>query len=324
MVNLSVIGTSQIAVEFITAALKTGRFNLHSVYSRKYETGKNFALKFGCENVVTDLSQLSTDFQCEAVYIASPNGLHYEQSKRLLDAGKHVICEKTVTENVEQFEELCQIANRNKVIFMEAIIPVYAESRAHLVDAISSIGRITSARLDFSRQSSRYESFTKGEKVNIFDMSLKAGALMDLGVYCVYAAVDLFGKPKKISASATFLSNGADGSGVAIFEYDTFNAIITYDKTATSVIGSEIIGDKGTVSIGALGVYQKVKLHFQGVEKEVFGFIPKTDIMMGEANAFADFILGNNLVAYGEKTQLTKDVLTCMEKIKQLAGIKYE
>ncbi len=324
MIKLSSIGTSKIAESFVSAALKTGRFRLHSVYSRSYETGAEFARKFGCEKIVTDLKALADDPQCEAVYIASPNKFHYEQSKLLLSAAKHVICEKTVTENVKQFEELCQIARQNNVIFMDAIIPVYAESRPHLLKALGSIGKITSARLDFSRQSTRYDDFLKGEQVNIFDMSLRAGALMDLGVYCVYAALDLFGMPKKISAAATFLSNGADGGGTAIFYYDNFNAVITYDKTATSVIGSEIIGDKGTVSIGALGVYQKLKLHKAEKESEVFGFIPKIDIMMGEANAFADFIGGTNIDKYTKNSQLTKNVLTCMDEIKGLAGINYE
>ena len=46
-----------------------------------------------------------------------------------------------------------------------------------------------------------------GEHVNIFDMSLHAGTLMDLGVYCVYAAIDLFGMPNGIKASASFLND---------------------------------------------------------------------------------------------------------------------
>ncbi len=324
MINLSTIGTSKIAVEFVAAAIKTNKFRLHSVYSRKYETGKEFANRFGCDNVVTDLADLADDTDCKAVYVASPNGLHYEQCKFLLQSGKNVICEKTVTENPEQFSALVEIANNNGLIFMEAIMPIYAVSRKPLVNAISKIGKISAARLDFSRQSSRYEDFLKGKQVNIFNMSLKAGALMDLGVYCVYAAVDLFGKPNSISAAARFLDNGADGGGAALFSYDNFNVVITYDKTSTSEIYSEIIGEKGTVTIGALSVYQKVKLHKDGNTEEVFGFIPKEDIMMGEANAFADFVNGLNVEDYSVKTQLTKDVLSCMERIKQSAGITYK
>ncbi len=323
MINLSTVGTSKIAVEFVTAALKTNKFRLNSVYSRQHKTGKEFADRFGCDTVVTDLADLANDSAVQAVYIASPNGLHYEQSKFLLNSGKHVICEKTITENPKQFKELCEIANSKNLIFMEAIMPIYAVSRKPLLSAISKIGKISSARLDFSRKSSRYECFLRGDRVNIFDMSLKAGALMDLGVYCVYAAVDLFGMPNRINAAAHFLSNGADGGGMAIFSYDGFNVTISYDKTATSQIFSEILGDEGSVTIGAISVYQKVKLHKNGETEDVFGFIPKEDIMMGEANAFADFISGADLAVYKEKTELTQNVLACMEQIKQSAGITY-
>lgn len=60
------------------------------------------------------------------------------------------------------------------------------------------------------------EHFLSGEKINILDMSLCAGTLMDLGVYCVYGTIDFLGVPNQIYANTHYLPNGADGSGMAV------------------------------------------------------------------------------------------------------------
>lgn len=41
---------------------------------------------------------------------------------------------------------------------------------------------------------------------------MATGSLMDLGIYCVYPAVDLFGEPKTVSAVSSFLESGADAA----------------------------------------------------------------------------------------------------------------
>ena len=51
MINFAVIGTSNITFEFVTAAVKSGRYNLSAVYSRCEQKGKEFADKFGCKTV---------------------------------------------------------------------------------------------------------------------------------------------------------------------------------------------------------------------------------------------------------------------------------
>ena len=74
-------------------------------YSRGRERGELFAREWGVQKVYTDLEQMAQDDTIDAVYIASPNSLHYEQSKLFLQNGKHVICEKPITVEPEQLEE---------------------------------------------------------------------------------------------------------------------------------------------------------------------------------------------------------------------------
>ena len=324
MIRYATIGTSFIAEQFVTGANQTGKMQLTAVYSRSSETGVRFAQKFGCSKVYTSLENLANDNNIDAVYIASPNALHAQQSEFLLNAGKHIICEKSITTSASEYARLKKLADSRGLVYMEAIIPIYNPSRERIKNALKQIGNIAMAKIDYCQRSSRYDRFMKGEQVNIFDMSLHAGTLMDLGVYCVYAAVDLFGMPKNIKATASFLKNGADGSGTAIFEYNDFCACLTYSKTGQSVAPTEIVGDSGSVIMETAVYYQDAYLVKEGSKTPLFDDVSKETLMGCEAEAFCDFINGDRLYEYEQNSNICLMVHTCMDKIKQDANIKYQ
>lgn len=324
MIKYATIGTSFIAELFVTGANATGRLQLGAVYSRKNDTGVAFAKKFGCDRVYTSLDELANDSEIQAVYVASPNSCHAEQTEFLLNAGKHIICEKPITTSAAEYKRLKTLADQKGLIYIEAMIPLYNTSRSRIKSAIGEIGNIAMAKIDYCQRSSRYDRFMSGEHVNIFDMSLFAGTLMDLGVYCVYAAIDLFGMPNNIKASASFLGNGADGSGVAIFEYDNFSASLTYSKTGQSIAPTEIVGDSGSVIMETAVYYQDAYLVKQGNKTPLFDNVSKETLMGYEAMALCDFIEGKQLNEYELNSKICADVHTCMDKIKQEANIIYK
>lgn len=325
MINLAVVGTGEITEKFLGGCKLTNRFLFHTVYSRSSERGKKFAETYGFLKNCDDIYNVASDPEIDAVYIASPNVFHYEQSKIFLENNKHVICEKPIVTEVSQYEELLSMANSKKLIYMEAIMGPHYAGHTILHNALSEIGNISQARIDFCQLSSRWKNFKSGEKVNIFDMSLHAGTLMDLGVYCVYMAVDLFGKPLDISASASFLKGGADGAGTAIFKYNDFLATLTYSKTAQSVVGSEIIGDRAAVKIDSVSQYVGISLVKDGKKKILLDRPLKTEVMSGEAEKFSDYIENSDIYKddYDEKSKLTRDVHFCMDLIKKKANINY-
>ena len=325
MIKLATIGTSGICQQFLDAMSLTGEFKLVSVYSRTAQKGEEFAGKNNCNKVYTDLFEMAKDKNIDAVYIASPNVFHFEQSRIFLENGKHVICEKPITSSLSEYKELKSLADSKGLIYMEAIMSRHNKSREMLLSGIEKIGDIRMARIDFNQRSSRLDSFLLGEQINIFDMSLHAGTLMDLGIYCVYAAVDLFGIPKAITAKSNFFSNGADSSGCAIFDYGGFSAFLTYGKSGQSLIGSEIIGDMGTVKISSVSLYQGISLFKDGKETDLSEQETRVQIMSYEAKAFANYILRFNQYKeeYSKVSSLCADVHYCMDKIKQSAGIIY-
>ncbi len=325
MIRLGTVGTSSICQFFLDGVKLTNEYTLSAVYSRNYGTGKAFAEKNGCDTVFCDLEEMAKSGAIDAVYIASPNAFHYEQSRLFLQNGIHVLCEKPIVTKTSEYEELLNLANKNKLIFMEAIIPRHVSHYKAVKEALSSIGKIRMARIDYCQRSSRLDSFLQGEPQNIFDMSLKAGCLMDIGIYCVYGALDLLGEPKALKADADYIRDGADGSGSAILKYDGFSAILTHSKTSESLIGSEIMGDNGTLLIGKISQYTNVYLMKNGVSRKICGMLSKPELMSGEAKRFADYILrfSENEADYIDACNLARSVHRTMDKIKANAGIKY-
>ena len=75
----------------------------------------------GAEKAYNSLDVLSADPEVEAVYVATPNHMHYEQVMKLLNAGKHVLCEKSLASNHREAEEMFQLAYEKKLVLLEAM-----------------------------------------------------------------------------------------------------------------------------------------------------------------------------------------------------------
>ena len=322
----AVIGTSWITEEFILGAQLVEGMELLGVYSRSYSKGKALAEKFGAPRVFVDLRDLARNADVEAVYVASPNSLHYEQSKLLLQAGKHVLCEKPITVEPEQLAELQTLAAQNGKVYMEAIMYMFNPVRPKLKASMQALGNITSAHFDFSQLSSKYPAYKRGENPNIFNPAFATGCLMDLGIYCIYPALDLFGMPKSIWSTASFLESGADGNGTTVFKYDNMLLTMTWSKLAQGFCGSEIIGDGGTVTIESISQLNGIRFCRKGGEPvEVVGETEKHIIMSHEAQALLDFATKPEETAeqYKEASQMALRVSTVMKEIRNLSGIKF-
>lgn len=319
-----VIGTGWIAKSFIDGARMLCNSDFAAVYSRTEESGGRFAKENNIPTVYTDINEFAKG-AFDAVYIASPNRLHYEQSKLMLENGKHVICEKPITVEPGELEELQAVAKKNGLVYIEAIMYMFNPARELLKDAIEKIGRITSVHFDFSQLSSKYPAYLEGKLPNIFNPALATGCLMDLGIYCVYPALDLFGMPEKITACACFMESGADGSGNAALLYDDKLVNLTYSKLGQDRLGSQIFGDKGTITIESISKLINMNIiDNNGNKTEIIGDVPKEKLMGYEAKAFEEFISNPFNEYYDLTSERALQVSRIMKEIRDLSGIKFD
>lgn len=330
MIRYATVGTGWIVDAFIEGAALAGGLELAAVYSRKEETGRAFAAKHGGVPVFTDLDALAASDAVDAVYIASPNALHYPQSRRFLLAGKHVLCEKPATVTSRQLRELLALADERRLVYMEAIMMRHLPARERLHTALAGLGTIRSARFDYSQLSSQYAACMAGKLPNIFNPAMATGCLMDLGVYCVYPALDLFGRPERMEAASSFLPTGADGAGCCQMLYPDKVVSLTYSKTAQGRIGSEILGDRGSLTIDSVSRLTGIRRFGpDGKEELLVGEHTKAELMSGEAAAFRRYIAaieendGAERQDYAKASALALAVCETMEEIRRKAGIRF-
>lgn len=315
--KIATIGTSWITESFIESSKYIDDVYIYAVYSRSEEKAKAFAEKNGVDKYYFSLDEMLCDKNIDAVYIASPNSKHFEQSKKCLLAGKHVICEKPMVVTNEQLEELYSIADSKKLILLEAMKSMHSDGLDVIKNAIADIGEIRTAQIDFSQHSSKYGAYKRGENPNIFNPSMCTGALMDLGVYCVYFALEIFGEPEKVVSHSDFLESGADCTGTLIFVYDDKTVTITYSKTANGFLGSRILGENGAITINSVSKLTGIKRYYNdGTAEELYPVVDENIVMSKEIEAFRDFVNGKNKDYYDYCRKTAFDSCRIIENIR--------
>jgi xylose dehydrogenase (NAD/NADP) len=95
---------------------------LLGVASRSPEKAESFRTHFGLKKSYSSYQSLLDDPEIEAVYAALPNALHAEWIIRAFEAGKHVLCEKPLTVNSKEAQQVLDAAKRTGLRVMEAFM----------------------------------------------------------------------------------------------------------------------------------------------------------------------------------------------------------
>ena len=270
MIHVATIGSGVIVDRMIQAIESTENMKVQAVYSRTAKKAQEFATKHNVPSYYEDMDAMLSDSQIHAVYVASPNSLHYEQSKKALLAGKHVICEKPFCSTVEQAKELFELAQQKGVFIFEAITNIHTPNFKRIQKSLPRCGEVKLVQCNFSQFSSKYIAYKNHEQRNVFDLEFDGGALMDINVYNLHFVVGLFGKPLSCQYIANVGYNGVDTSGVVILKYENMMAICTGAKDCSSPNCAYIQGDEGTIRMDRASI---------GVCSHVDFILPKGDVI---------------------------------------------
>ena len=189
MIRFAVIGTNWITRQFVDAAHETGKLKLTAVYSRSLEQAQSFANDYLVEHLFTSLDEMAQSDAIDAVYIASPNSLHFPQTKLFLSHKKHVICEKPLASNIQEVEAAIALARENQVVLFEAFKTASLPNFLLLQQSLPKIGKVRKAFINYCQYSSRYQRYLDGENPNTFNPAFSNGSIMDIGFYCLASAI---------------------------------------------------------------------------------------------------------------------------------------
>ena len=322
MLKLGIIGTGAISHHFIEVAHASQEFQLVAVYSRKLTTAQQFASSYTDVRLFDNFEDF---FQSEldVVYIASPNSLHYSQAKATLSAGKHVILEKPAVTQPQEWQDLVQTAKENKSLIFEAARN-YHEEAFTIIKNFLADKQILGADFNYAKYSSKMPDLLSGNTPNVFSDRFAGGALMDLGIYPIYAAVRLFGKALDATYQAQQLDNTIDLNGDGILSYPEYQVHIKAGKNITSNLACEIYTTDGTLTLNTIEhVRSAIFTDHQGNETHLpIQQAPHT--MTEEVAAFANMIKQPNPELYQAWLEDASHVHNLIYTMRQTAGIRFE
>jgi predicted dehydrogenase len=206
-----IAGTGGIAHEF-AANFNGKQSTLTAVASRSSEKAAEFANSYHISESYGNFEDmLASDI--DIVYIAVPNAAHHTYIKKALQAGKHVLCEKAITMNLAELEEVMKIATEKNLILQEAMtifnMPLYDEL-TRLMDQ-NKLGKLKMIQAPFG-------SYKDPDPKNrFFNPELAGGALLDIGTYAVsFARYFLSSSPNVIASTMVPFETGVDEQSVTI------------------------------------------------------------------------------------------------------------
>ena len=200
-IRIGILGCSDFATRvFLPNIKRLDQYDLVAIASRNFEKAQTVADKFGCLPIqgYTNLIHRE-DIDC--VYIPLPTGIHYEWIMKSLKAGKHVLAEKSITENYTKTNEVIRLAKEKKCCVYENFMFLYHSQHEYALDLIDK-GEIGEMRL--FRGSFGFPEFKKESNIR-YKKQLGGGALLDAGAYTIKGASLYLGSGLEVIGS--YLNN---------------------------------------------------------------------------------------------------------------------
>ena len=238
--NWGIIGCGRIAHKFASDIQTIADAGIYAVATRSLDKAKDFAKAHDAPHALNSYEALLQVEDLDAVYIATPHVLHAENTIMALNAKMPVLCEKPLAMNAREVSQMIAAAEANDTFLMEALWTRFMPPINKVLEIIESgeIGELHSVKADFG-----FAAEFKPEG-RLFDPALGGGSLLDIGIYPVFLALLLLGKPEQVDARAVLGPTHVDsicgmllkfpGDKLAILD----STILSDTKTEAFIYGS--------------------------------------------------------------------------------------
>src|SRR3954451_8158848 len=245
-IRWGILGCGRIARKFASDLRLVQDAELLAVASRNIETAQTFAKEFPAKHVHDNYEALVKNNEVDVIYVATPHSHHYEHTILCLENNKAVLCEKAFAVNAEQAKKMITLAQDKKVFLMEALWTKFLPHYNKMQDMIRKgmIGTVKSVIVNFG--------FKPQPPIpqRLFDPALAGGTMLDIGIYNVFIALSVLGKPDEISAVMNPSSTGVDEQCSVIFHYDHGAMAHLFSTFASNLaIEAHISGTEGRIKL---------------------------------------------------------------------------
>ena len=220
---------------------------LQAVSSRDRGRARAFADEFAAPNAYGDgagehgYQRLAADPDVEIVYVATPHGQHHAVTRAMLEAGKHVLVEKSFTITGLEAEDLVALARSRGLLVMEAVWTRFLPVFHGVLDAIErgELGEVRWVQADLGF-AAPYDTRSR-----MWAPEHGGGALLDLGVYAYSWAFAALGRPRSVAAHGSANELGVDGLSALTLHYDggafaqLATTLVSHATRTATIAGSE-------------------------------------------------------------------------------------
>lgn len=323
-IRWGILGCGNIANKFAADLRLVREAELFAVASRDETRAKEFAEVYGATHVFTTYEDLAKS-AVDVIYVATPHGLHYNHVMLCLSHGKSVLCEKAFALNARQASEMISYAREKKVFLMEAFWSKFLPQYKKVVELLNAgtIGDVRWFQADFGFRA------PDPAPMRLADPLLGGGSLLDIGIYPVFFALSLFGKPERIEASMTPFPVGTDEQCCMTLTHpggvlSSLSCSFAVDTPVQAIIA----GTKGRIEL-------KNRFHnpasslflvpgMDGKPEELEVYREDGHGYQFEAQHVTDCLLAQMTESPVMTHQDTMDLMETLDAIRKVCGIKYE
>lgn len=245
-IRWGIIGLGNIARHFAKDLSLVKDGELVAVASRNKDKASEFAKEYQVDSAYGSYKELMEDKEVDVVYIATPHTSHAELSILCMEHGKHVLCEKPMGVNRAEVERMIAVAQKQEVFLMEALWSRFNPTIYKVKELVDqgAIGDIAYLHANFT-----FYALDRDEGSRLLNPDLAGGSLLDIGIYPIFLAYLILGKPDRVQSTANFHSTGVEAQTSMIFSYKQAHAVLYSGLKSKSEMRAELSGSQGSIFI---------------------------------------------------------------------------
>jgi predicted dehydrogenase len=240
-----ILGTGGIARLFTSDLNLTDRA-VTAVGSRTQQSADAFATAFGIPRAHGSYEALAADPEVDVIYVSTPHPFHAEGARLALEHGKHVLVEKPFTLNAAEARAVVDLAAAKGLVVLEAMWTRWLPHMVRVRELLASgaLGEVRAVLADHDQK------LPVNPEHRLQNPALGGGALLDLGIYPVSFAWDVFGAPSSVHAISSPTATGVDRQTAIIFGYPGGEqAVLHTQLDARGPSTATIIGTEARIQI---------------------------------------------------------------------------
>jgi predicted dehydrogenase len=316
-----ILGTGGIAHLF-TSDLKLEGFAVSAVGSRSQQTADEFASRHGISRAHASYEDLVADPEVDAIYVSTPHPFHAGNATLALEAGRHVLVEKPFTINEAEARSVVDLAREKGLVVLEAMWTRWLPHMFRIREIIASgaLGEVRTVLADHDQKLSSDPAH------RIQAPSLGGGALLDLGIYPVSFAWDVFGAPTSVQAHSSPTATGVDRQTAVILGYaDGQQAVLHTALDTRGPNKATVIGTEGRIEIDPVWYNPTSFTHYDASNTVVERYESNVQGrgMQFQASALEAIVAAGAIEGSELPVDETVAIMGTLDEIRRQIGLRY-